>query len=515
MKNLIKNLSFLIAIFSIIILLSSFFAEKTSAQQNGTCSKESTRGGIRWICSLPNLQRTTFTSQDSCNLACTDAVPPTPTPTLPPSFAQLGQLCSPGRTACVTGLTCSNIDQTTGYGECAVPPTPTLAPGVTPANTPTPTPVPTARLIWQQIAVCTVPTATPTSAPSCAGVCGTSVCATCSDGTRICGTTDLNTCPSPTAATPTSPNPFSKCANQYCDTKGGCDFSPLRGKPECQSTVSTVTVNYYICGGSTSEGAQTIASTLIGVCGATNLTPAPTPTPLPLVSFECVNQIAGPHGGNYSCVPVVNTFAQCPDGYSEFLPGTVTSCNAQDQRCCKQNPVTTPSPTPLPGFIQLALAITQQELVTTPVNRNRSVTVVLQGADDQTITRTGTVSYSNGTFNGTINLGLVPSGPYELKVGVGKFLRSPIIKLAISGTAVSAQTTVVAGLAPNQNNDNVDAISYYYADGGLKSCFGSTIGIKKCDAPQDVDLNGDGNVDGFDHSIYLKGIRKLVRGLPV
>lgn len=102
---------------------------------------------------------------------------------------------------------------------------------------------------------------------------------------------------------------------------------------------------------------------------------------------------------------------------------------------------------------------------------------------------------------------------------MGKFLKSSTGNLTILGTTALAQTIVVAGLADQDNvltdQDDIDAISFYYADGGLKSCFGSTIGIKKCNNPEYVDLNGDGNVDGIDHSIYLKGIRNLVQGLPV
>lgn len=175
-------------------------------------------------------------------------------------------------------------------------------------------------------------------------------------------------------------------------------------------------------------------------------------------------------------------------------------------------PTTTPVPTPLPGSVQLTLALTQQGLTGTPVNRNRSVTVVLQGADDQIVAKTGTADFSNGTFNGTVNLGVLPSGSYKLKVKVGNFLKSPIRNLVISGTAASAQTTLVAGLA-DQFNDNVDAISFYA--NGLRTCFGSTLGVEKCGNPEDVDLNGDGNVDVIDYQIYLKGIRSLVQGLPV
>lgn len=550
----------------------------------GTCSQVS--GG--WRCSLPGFKNVTYGTQDFCNSVCT---PLTPTPTFPPSFAQLGELCSPGRTNCASGLICSNFDQY-GYGKCA-----------STSSAPTPTP------------------------PPCAFRCGTSVCNTCSDGTLICNTTDLSTCPTPTpvpvtilkwqqiavcpvsnAASGTACNTNQDCENKdnnscissfcnsgqcvnfktpagapcgnggtgSCNGNGTCIAPAPTAAPTSASCSKSVTQpvsscnkvgkgtycaapngNILTCDGlvSCSESPSLVLSCCgfakgtpcslngqAGVCNSDNGTCTAPTSPAPATSgtfatcplsnpvFSCA--VASPNsscsrlylpGQTANCAATESCW-NCPQSTSQCVTSDCGLCavgsscqqvaNVSTKSCsCQPNGTSSLTPTVVPGSVQLALALAQEGLTSAPVNRGRSVTVVLLGTDDQIITKTGTADYSNGTFNGTINLGVLPSGSYKLKVKVGNFLRSPIIKISISGTAVSAQTTAVAGLAIDQNNDNIDAISFYA--NGLRTCFGSTLGVKKCDKPEDVDLNGDGNVDVIDYQIYLKGIRNLRLGLPV
>ncbi len=137
----------------------------------GSCTTAEGQGGqycytstkVGQTCTADSGSLGTCNNQGDCIASALPTPTPTPTPSPSPkpsptatpipqiatptplSYAQQGELCSPGRTDCAAGLTCTNID-INGYGRCSTPPTPTSSVRRN-ADYPTPTPTPAIHIL--------------------------------------------------------------------------------------------------------------------------------------------------------------------------------------------------------------------------------------------------------------------------------------------------------------------------------------------------------------------------------
>lgn len=184
------------------------------------------------------------------------------------------------------------------------------------------------------------------------------------------------------------------------------------------------------------------------------------------------------------------------------------------------NPTVSPTPNPNTAIISLTIGLHgigtagDNENPNGPGNTNlkhstRSISVVAFDLSNvQKAQQTGQIPFdsTSGLFKGTIDLGNVQTGDYQLKFQTNGFLvkRLPFIVHITSGqTTQIPQFSFING---DINNDNqLDILDYNI----LIGCFGSKQNTSSCTSPPTTqsagaDIDDDGTVDGADYNLFLR-----------
>lgn len=178
-------------------------------------------------------------------------------------------------------------------------------------------------------------------------------------------------------------------------------------------------------------------------------------------------------------------------------------------------PTSTPMPTttPVPGATLLAFTLTFQGIGTggnaLPNPPQKTVTVQLYNAQDQQVgpDKVGQVNFASGNYTGTIDVGIIPSGNYTVKVKGNKYLRRrvPGILAITTGTNTVSPVSLIVG---DVNNDNkIDALDF----GIQRNCFGSMANSPTCGSFKTVaDLDDNGIIDEVDINLFVRSISTQV-----
>lgn len=218
------------------------------------------------------------------------------------------------------------------------------------------------------------------------------------------------------------------------------------------------------------------------------------------------------------------TITASANGYSSTTPNPVSTsidrCDDQDeanfglsssQTATPTPPTGSPTPTPtlIPGGTPFAFNLILQGVGTTagenndPKNPQRNLEVKLFDNNNVELsTKTGNIDFSNttGYFSGTVDMGLISSGAYTIKVKSDRYLRKliPGIQNITSGTTYSVPSaTLVVG---DINNDNKLDITDYNQ---FLGCYNKTPVTSTCESS---DLNDDGAVDGIDYNYFIRSL---------
>lgn len=175
-------------------------------------------------------------------------------------------------------------------------------------------------------------------------------------------------------------------------------------------------------------------------------------------------------------------------------------------------PTSTPTltATPVPGATRLAFNLSLQGLGTggnpTPQHSQKNVTVQLFNASNVQVgpDKTGLLTYANGNYAGTIDVGVIPSGNYTIKVKADKYLRKlmPGIQVINTGTTYTVPTaTLIVG---DINGDNIiDVLDF----GILQNCYGAKANTPTCGAFKSLaDLDDNGAIEGVDVNLFIRSI---------
>ena len=535
----------LIVIFPVIILLSSVFAEKSSAAAtcaekggyciNGSlgieCSSGFFNAGVgnfacfdsSTTCCLPNSTPTPTPTIAPTNTPT--PVPPTPTPTNTSTCAGKGGFCVEGYYSCGGGYYSSNAP---GCGLtkkcCLLNPTPTPTP--IPQNL-TQTPCQTAGGSCIPIGPC-VPPSQATSLSCGGGVC--------------CQVVSTNI-PTPTTA-PKNPALKWMLIASSCNVKATAktttsfcnNFTDLATCNDSNCTWQEVDVSENVNRGVCIASAPTLTPTNTPTPTSSPIVPTATPTPIPAIA--CTKN-AGcktpPECKTAEGSICVNADSPNPDAPRSclYLPGPVgVPCKIGDKKgacnngfCDLSAPVVAPTatpteptntPTPIPpGKTFLKFNIALSEINPNPKRSLRNLTVEIFDPlnNNQKIEHSINESVVGINYdltqkilkggNALPDTDWVPkSGIYNIKVKSDGYLRKLILSVPI--TKGVQNDIALATLTPGDiNGDNrIDILDYNL----LRDCFGNKADTSACSAKANADINDDGVVDGIDYNAFIKSL---------
>jgi O-glycosyl hydrolase len=144
---------------------------------------------------------------------------------------------------------------------------------------------------------------------------------------------------------------------------------------------------------------------------------------------------------------------------------------------------------------------------TNPLHQNRSVIVEVSNTANQVVaSKQGLLHYSltAGNFQGTIDLGNLPTGSYTGKIKVSQYLQRILPGILTFTTGQTTSASPVFLIAGDSNDDNVLSILDYNL---LIDCFSELTPARNCsdsNKKQMTDLTDDGNVNQFDYNLLLR-----------
>ncbi len=144
-----------------------------------------------------------------------------------------------------------------------------------------------------------------------------------------------------------------------------------------------------------------------------------------------------------------------------------------------------------------------------PVRKSRNVSVEVYDDNNQSITtKQGTVTYNstNGNFTGTIDLGLLGSGSYMIKVKSEQFLRKSIpgiVNIIAGQTKTLSSISLVTGDA---DNNNILSIMDFNIIRDCYSDLGPAVNCSDTNKQLAADITDDGKVNQFDYNLLLREI---------
>lgn len=168
-------------------------------------------------------------------------------------------------------------------------------------------------------------------------------------------------------------------------------------------------------------------------------------------------------------------------------------------------PTTTPQPTstPVPGNTSVVVTASLEGISdeggnTSPRHRERPITLVLTNQAGQTSTFPGTLTYNSSThqFQGTVDLGTLPTGGYRIVGRIPQYLGKAITVLQ---TLTMGQNNTVPLFSPFVGDMNLDNRLTPDDYAVFSSCYNKTL----TDACLPADLNDDDQVDGADYNYFI------------
>lgn len=142
-----------------------------------------------------------------------------------------------------------------------------------------------------------------------------------------------------------------------------------------------------------------------------------------------------------------------------------------------------------------------------PLRGIRQITLqVLDEAGEQVTTKTGSVTYNTtkGDFEGSVNLGDIPAGNYNMKIWSDNYLHQslPGIKV-ITAEQAKLQLPTATLVTGDTNNDNTLNILDYNL---IVDCYSDFLPAIACDPAKKLlaDLTDDGNVNQSDLNLFLR-----------
>lgn len=159
-----------------------------------------------------------------------------------------------------------------------------------------------------------------------------------------------------------------------------------------------------------------------------------------------------------------------------------------------------PTATPTPGGTQLTL-----NLILPEGKNQKRVIVQIFGSNNQQVQEvSGTLSSGGGgNYSGTIPIGSIASGAYNIKVKAAKYLKKLISNVQINAGATSSLPQITLKLGDMDGNNELTAADYRI----LYDCFGNKANTSGCGSDREAaDLNDDGRVDGIDYNLFLRSL---------
>lgn len=231
---------------------------------------------------------------------------------------------------------------------------------------------------------------------------------------------------------------------------------------------------------------------------ATN-TPIPTPTPTPLptatptprpTSTPTPLPTATPIPPSPTPSPIPNTLALNIDLFLHGIGASGDSAN--------------PNPTACQAIPRDPTKCLSNQ---NPLRGTRSVSIqVLNKSGSEVTTKSGSVAYNTakGNFEGTINLGTIPEGDYNLKIWSTNYLHQVIpgiIAVTKNTTQVNLPaTTLVTG--DTDGNNILNILDY----NTIADCYSDFLPAIACDSSKKLlaDLTDDGMVNQSDLNLFLR-----------
>lgn len=136
-----------------------------------------------------------------------------------------------------------------------------------------------------------------------------------------------------------------------------------------------------------------------------------------------------------------------------------------------------------------------------PIHTARSVAIQIRNSSNQNVaTWSMTIFYtsSTGLYSGVASTTAVPYGTYLFEVKMSNALNTQGSYLVSAGTTTNEQT--IQPVTGDIDGNNVKDIQDY---NDLLSCYGNKFAT--CAFNPSADLNDDGQVDGTDYNLWLRG----------
>lgn len=176
-------------------------------------------------------------------------------------------------------------------------------------------------------------------------------------------------------------------------------------------------------------------------------------------------------------------------------------------------PIPTASPTPAPGSTTLSFNLILPGVGglagnPNPLTPTKQLKIQVFNSTNQQVggDKTGNIIFDSqsGMFKGTVNLGVISSGTYTIKVKTDRYLRKLIsgVQNLVEGLNQMPQTTMVVG---DINGDNKLNIADYNI---IVTCFGNKANSSSCGAvnKQAADLNDDGKISDPDYKLFIDSL---------
>jgi hypothetical protein len=228
------------------------------------------------------------------------------------------------------------------------------------------------------------------------------------------------------------------------------------------------------------------------------MTPIPTPTPLPPTATPTPRPTATPTPRPTATpVPPSPTSTPTPNDLKVTIALLLHGIGASGDSA-------NPNPVPCQTVPRNpATCLSNQN----PLRGTRSVNLqILDQSGTEVMMKSGSVTYNtaNGDFEGSVDLGDIPAGSYNMKVWSTNYLHQslPGIKV-ITANQTQLQlpaTTLVTG---DTNNDNTLNILDYNL---IADCYSDFLPAVACDPAKKVlaDLTDDGSVNQSDLNLFLR-----------
>lgn len=226
-------------------------------------------------------------------------------------------------------------------------------------------------------------------------------------------------------------------------------------------------------------------------------TPKPTATPIPTATPTPIPTATPTPAPTATPIPPSPTATPIPNNLSVDVSLMLHGIGASGDNA-------NPNPVPCQALPRNpATCLSNQN----PLRGIRQITLqVLDEAGEQVTTKTGSVAYNTtkGDFEGSVNLGDLPAGNYNMKIWSDNYLHQslPGIKVITSEQAKLQlpSATLVTG---DTNKDNTLNILDYNL---IVDCYSDFLPAVSCDPAKKLlaDLTDDGNVNQSDLNLFLR-----------